>query len=76
MPDDFSTCIDSIIFFANGTAAVFDAAGRQVPKYQTGWHGTTIAALRADGIDWRELPEILGSPMREPPFWWSPERDR
>jgi hypothetical protein len=65
---------NSIMFFANGTTAVFDIHGQQLPRYQRGWHGTTIAALLADGIDWRTLPEQLGIPLRSPPAWWTPER--
>lgn len=63
----------SIIFFPNGTAAVCGPHG-QIPKYQRGWHGTTIEALKADGIEWWSIPERLGSPLKTPPAWWSPER--
>ncbi len=64
----------AVIFFGNGTAAVFDAAGRQMPRYQRGWHGTTVAALEADGVDWRTL-DVTGCPLRSPPPWWTPERE-
>ncbi len=61
---------DSIIFFPNGTAAVFDRNGKQMPRYQQGWHGTTIAALAADGINWETIHCVTGNPLREPPDWW------
>jgi hypothetical protein len=60
---------DQIIFFPNGTAAV-SVDGRQASRHQRGWHGTTIAALAADGIDWHDIPVRLGSPMAGPPWWW------
>ena len=58
MPDDKPHLI---IFFPNTTAAVCGAHG-QIQKYQLGDHHDTIAALAADGIDWRTIPERLGSP--------------
>ena len=58
MPDDKPHLI---VFFRNGTAAVCGRAG-QIRKYQLGDHRDTIAALAADGIDWRTIPERLGSP--------------
>lgn len=64
----------TIIFFANGTAAVCNARG-QMPKYQVGCHQDTIAALEADDIDWRRIPEILGSPQQGRPAWLT-ERER
>ena len=60
----------SIIFFANGTAAVCDDRGEQIGYYQDGWHGTTISLLEADGIDWRKL-DVLGTPYENPPGWWT-----
>ena len=59
-----------IIFFGNGTAAVCGPQG-QMPQYQVGWHGDTIAALQADGIDWRTIREIHGTPMSIPPSWYT-----
>jgi hypothetical protein len=53
-----------ITFFNNGMAAVCNAAGEQIPKYQRGIHSTVIASLSADGYDWRAL-EAGGRP-REP----------
>jgi hypothetical protein len=64
-----------IFFFPNGTAAVCDGHGRQMPRYQRGWHGTTVARLEADGIDWRSIPERHGSPMATPPSWWDARRE-
>lgn len=65
----------AIFFFPNGTAGVCDQNDDQMSQYQTGWHGTTIAALAADGIDWREIPERHGTPDPTPPAWWL-ERQR
>jgi hypothetical protein len=45
----------AIIFFNNGMAAVFDQHGEQMGKYQGGVHKDVIAALEADGYNWREL---------------------
>jgi hypothetical protein len=64
----------SIFFFPNGMAAVCDGHGQQMPKYQRGWHGTTVEQLAADGIDWRTIPDRQGEPNETPPCWWSPER--
>jgi hypothetical protein len=69
MPDD-PVAPRSIFFFANGTAAVCDGQGEQMGRYQAGWHGTTIEALAADGIDWRTIPDRNGSPLDQPPDWW------
>lgn len=52
----------SVVFFPNGTAGVCDQRGQQIPKYQTGNHDGTIAALREDGIDWRNL-QVTGRPL-------------
>ena len=65
----------SVIWFPNGTAAVCDGMGRQMPRYQRGWHGTTIKRLKADGYDWREFGDVMGSPLSVPPAWWTPERE-
>lgn len=54
----------SIMFFPNGTAAVCGING-QIPEYQVGYHMDTIDALQADGIDWKTIPEILGSPQNK-----------
>ena len=51
----------SIFFFPNGMAACCDQNGEQIPKYQ-GRHGAAIEALKADGYDWRTLPEVRGVP--------------
>lgn len=58
----------SIMFLPNGTAAVCGVNG-QMPQYQTGYHLDTIDALAADGIDWRTIPERMGTPQnkRKPP---------
>lgn len=53
----------SIFFFNNGTAAVCNGLGQQMPEYQVGDHSDTIAALARDGHDWRAIPERLGSPI-------------
>lgn len=51
----------SVIFFANGLAAVCDRDGNQLPRYQVGHHFDTIKALQRDGINYRKL-EITGQP--------------
>lgn len=61
----------SIFFFTNGTCAVCDEADQQMPKYQVGWHRTTIEALKRDGFNWLDLPEIHGNPLTNPPAWWA-----
>lgn len=73
MPTDLP---DSIFFFPNGTAAVCDYHGRQMPRYQCGWHGCTIESLAADGIDWTTIPNRMGSPASAPPPWWDARRQR
>lgn len=52
----------SIIFFANGTAAVCDQHGRQMGEFQRGDHQETIRLLGAAGHDWRNL-EVTGTPL-------------
>lgn len=52
----------SITFFPNNQTAVGNERGRQMPKYQ-GRHAESIALLAKDGIDWRDIPEIYGSPQ-------------
>lgn len=53
--------ITSIMFFPNGQTAVCDDKGQQAAKYQ-GKHHESIKALADDGIDWRTIHEIIGSP--------------
>lgn len=57
----------TIIFFANGNTAVCDQNGKQMPRYQEGDHQTAIRLLHEDGIDWRDIPERLGSPLSPTP---------
>lgn len=47
----------SISFFANGMVCVGDQNGNQIPRYN-GRREEAIKALKADGYDWRELPDI------------------
>jgi hypothetical protein len=48
--------IVSIIFCPNGQTAVGDEKGQQVPEYQ-GRHYESIELLKADGIDYRTIPD-------------------
>jgi len=54
----------SIVFFPNGNAAVCDQYGDQMPYYQKGNHAQVIKRLKKDGINWRDIPEVLGHPQR------------
>lgn len=56
----------SVIFFPNGLAAVFDAKGRQMGRFQVGKHADTIAALAAAGFPYEGLPHVEGSPTSHP----------
>ena len=56
---------DEVIFFPNGTAAVFDQFGQQMPQFQEGKHYRTIELLEEAGHDWRKLKR-LGSPQSLP----------
>lgn len=47
----------SILFFDNGMAATCNRQGQQISKYN-GRRDEVIKALKDDGIDWRQLPEI------------------
>lgn len=33
-----------------------------MPKYQLASHRDAIAALKADGYDWTQIPDIMGIP--------------
>lgn len=58
----------NIMFFPNGRAAVFDQHGNQIGKYQgAGDHDAVIAALQADGFDWRRL-KVDGHPLKPHEF--------
>ncbi len=54
----------TVIWFANGVAAVCDTHGNQIPQLQ-GTHRQTLNALEALGIDWRTLPEKHGCPHHD-----------
>jgi hypothetical protein len=60
----------TIFFFANHLCAVFDHDGRQIPRYQAGYHGLTIQQLRADGINPWDIPNREGHPLPGVPDWW------
>ncbi len=51
----------TVIFFPNEMTAVCDSDGEQIGKYQ-GRHKFSVGALKTDGYEWSELPEVLGVP--------------
>jgi len=58
----------AIMFFPNGMAAVFDQFDGQMGKYQgAGQHQEVIAALKADGYDWRTM-RVDGWPLKPSQF--------
>lgn len=58
----------NVMFFPNGMAAVFDQYGQQMGKYQgAGKHPEVIAALKADGYDWRDM-RVDGWPLEHGQF--------
>jgi hypothetical protein len=65
--DEHDEVPTAVIFFPNGMAAVFNRAGHQIPKYQAGRHADVIAALKADGYDWRTM-KTDGSPLQPSEF--------
>jgi hypothetical protein len=52
----------AITFFATGVAMVCDQDGQQMPQYQVGGTGDSLAALASDGIDWTTLKH-QGNPV-------------
>lgn len=54
---------NDIIFCDNGMALVRDEDGKQITKYQKGYHIDTILSLWGDGIDWKTIPNRYGHPL-------------
>lgn len=56
-----TAALKSIFFYPNRMVAVCDERGEQVPRYQ-GEQKDALAAMEADGVDWKEIPERYGEP--------------
>ena len=56
-----------VTFFNNGMAAVCNAAGEQIAKYQRGIHSMVIESLARDGFDWKKLV-VSGEPLEPHQF--------
>jgi hypothetical protein len=56
----------AVIFFPNGTAAVFDQYDQQMGKYQRGGHLNTVRLLAADGFELKDLDVTGTAPPQKP----------
>ena len=59
----------SVMFFPNGTVAVCDERGEQMPEFQHGCHKCTIERLEAAEYSLSDMQEVLGVPHRMHADW-------